>query len=85
MDTELKGRLVLQEYNDEALSWDEQPESVKQATREVMTRFVDKVREVRAKYLAKGWLTDDSLAFGYLMAHAERCADGHWYEEDAAL
>ena len=85
MDTELKGRLVLQEYNYEALSWDEQPESVKRTTREVMTRFVDKVREVRAKYLAKGWLTDDSLAFGYLMAHAERCADGHWYEEDAAL
>ena len=85
MDTELRGRLVLKEYNYNAASWDEQPESVKRTTREVMTRFAEKVREVRSKYLAEGWVEDDSLAFSYLMAHAERCGHGWWREEDEAL
>ena len=85
MDTELYGRLtqIDSEYNSK--TWDELPESVKQATREVMTRFAEKVREVRSKYLAKGWVEDDSLAFSYLMAHAERCGYGWWREEDDAL
>ena len=85
MDKELRGRLVLKEYNYNAASWDEQPESVKRTTREVMTRFAEKVREVRSKYLAEGWVEDDSLAFSYLMAHAERCGQGWWREEDEAL
>jgi len=85
MDTEVCGRLVLKEYNYDAISWDDQPESVKQTTREVMTRFAQKVREVRTKYLAKGWVEDDSLEFSYLMAHAERCGQGWWREEDNAL
>jgi hypothetical protein len=85
MDKELRGRLVLKEYNYNAASWDEQPESVKRTTREVMTRFAEKVREVRSKYLAKGWVEDDSLAFSYLMAHGERCGHGWWREEDDAL
>ena len=55
------------------------------ATNEVLERFANKVREVSAQYLAEGWLTDDSLAFGYLMAHAERCAQGIWRKEDEAL
>ena len=55
------------------------------ATNEVLERFANKVREVSAQYLAEGWLTDDSLAFGYLMAHAERCAQGIWREEGKAL
>jgi len=85
MDTELYGRLtqIDSEYNSK--TWDELPESVKQASREVMTRFAEKVREVRSKYLAKGWVEDDSLAFSYLMAHAERCGYGWWREEDDAL
>ena len=85
MDTELYGRLaqIDSEYNSK--TWDELPESVKQATREVMTRFAEKVREVRSKYLAKGWVEDDSLAFSYLMAHGERCGHGWWREEDDAL
>lgn len=57
----------------------------KRTTAEVMRRFAEKVREVRSEYLAKGWITDDSLAFSYLMAHAERCAQGWWREEDEAL
>ena len=85
MDTELRGRLILKEYNYNAASWDEQPESVKRTTREVMTRFAEKIREVRSKYLAKGWVEDDSLAFSYLMAHGERCGHGWWREEDDAL
>lgn len=45
--------------------------------------FAGKVNQVHAQYLANGWLADDSLAFGYLMAHAERCAQGSWGGEDA--
>ena len=52
------------------------------ATAEVMDGFAGKVSQVRAQYLANGWLADDSLAFGYLMAHAERCAQGSWGGED---
>ena len=85
MDTELYGRLtqIDSEYNSKP--WNELPESVKQASREVMGQFARKVREVRSKYLAKGWVEDDSLAFSYLMAHAERCGHGWWREEDDAL
>lgn len=51
----------------------------------VFERFAEKVREVRAKYLAKGWIEDYSLEFNYLMAHAEWCSRGYWREEDEAL
>lgn len=85
MDKELCGRLVLKEYNYNATSWNDQPESVRRTTTEVLNRFADKVREIRAEYLAEGWVTDDSLSFNYLMAHAERCGHGWWREEDDAL
>ena len=52
---------------------------------EVMKLFAKKVREVRSKYLAKGWVADDSLEFAYLMAHAQNCGYGIWREEDNAL
>lgn len=55
------------------------------ATNEVLERFAEKVRKVRAQYLAENWITDDSLEFGYLMAHAERCGQGIWREEDKVL
>lgn len=54
------------------------------STAEAMRRFAEKVVEVREAYLPEGWLADGSLAFGYLMAHAERCGDGLWRKEDAA-
>ena len=85
MDKELCGRLVLKEYNFNASLWSEQPESVRKTWKEVLGRFADKVREVRTEYLAEGWVTDDSLSFGYLMAHAQRCGQGWWREEDDAL
>ena len=85
MDKELCGRLVLEEYNFNAASWNDQPESVRRTTTEVLNRFADKVRAIRAEYLAEGWVTDDSLEFSYLMAHAERCGHGWWREEDEAL
>ena len=85
MDKELRGRLVLKEYNDNATSWSEQPETVKRTWNEVLGRFAEKVREVSSEYLAEGWLEDDSLAFSYLMAHAQRCGQGWWREEDEAL
>lgn len=84
MDSELCGRLVVKGY-DESLPWDEQPESVQRAQSDVMNGFVAKVREVRSKYLAEGWIADDSLAYLYLMDHAERCGYGIWREEDNAL
>ena len=85
MDTELQGRLVLKDYNDDAMSWSEQPESVKRTWKEVLGRFAEKVREVRSAYLSEGWVDDDSLEFTYLMAHAQRCGQGFWREEDEAL
>ena len=85
MDREVQGRLVLKDYNDNATSWDEQPESVKSTTKEVLNRFAQKVREVRSEYLAEGWVRDDSLEFAYLMAHAQNCGYGVWREEDDAL
>ena len=85
MDKELRGRLVLKEYNYQAFSWSEQPESVRRTWAEVLNRFAEKVREVRALYLSEGWLTDDSLAFSYLMAHAQLCGQGWWREEDDSL
>ena len=85
MDTELYGRLtqIMRSYN--TYSWSEMPDAGKRASNEVLSRFAEKVREVRSKYFAKGWLTDDSLAFNYLMSHAERCGYGWWREEDEAL
>ena len=85
MDKELRGRLVLKDYNDDAMSWSEQPESVKRTWKEVLGRFAEKVREVRSAYLSEGWVDDDSLEFTYLMAHAQRCGQGFWREEDEAL
>lgn len=81
MDTELYGRFVTKNFK----PWDEQPESFKQFVSDQLWRFADKVREVRSKYLAKGWVEDDSLEFGYLMEHAQRCGYGFWREEDEAL
>ena len=81
MDTELYGRFVTKDLK----PWDEQPESFKRFVSDQLGRFADKVREVRSKYLAKGWVEDDSLEFGYLMEHAQRCGYGWWREEDDAL
>jgi len=85
MDTELYGKLtqIHREYNFKP--WNELPETAKRASNEVMGQFARKVREVRSKYLANGWVEDDSLAFSYLMAHGERCGSGWWREEDEAL
>ena len=70
MDRELYGQLVEKDDRTKA---------------EVMGRFVDKVREVRNQYFAEGWIADNSLEFLYLLAHAERCGDGYWREEDDTL
>ena len=52
---------------------------------DAMKLFAKKVREVRSKYLAQGWIADDSLEFAYLMAHAQNCGYGFWREEEQAL
>lgn len=54
----------------------------KNITGELMMQFIEKVREVRDKYLHPGWLDDDSLAFGYLVAHAERYGQDLHQEEE---
>lgn len=77
MDSELQGKLLSKGYDPNA-TWRHQSESVHRAADELLGRFANKVREVRSKYLAKGWVEDVSLAFGYLMAHAERCLLGDW-------
>ena len=81
MDRELYGRFVTKDFK----PWDEQPESYRQFVSEALGRFADKVREVRSKYLGKGWIADGSLAFAYLMEHAQQCGRGFWREEDNAL
>ena len=81
MDKELYGRFVTKDFK----PWDEQPESFKQFVSDQLGQFANKVREVRSKYLGKGWITDGSLAFAYLMEHAQRCGQGWWREEDDAL
>lgn len=81
MDRELCGRFVTKDFK----PWDEQPESFKQFVSDQLGRFADKVREVRSKYLAEGWVEDHSLEFSYLMDHAQRCGYGEWREEDDAL
>lgn len=85
MDKELYGRLtqIGRSYN--VFSWNELPDAGKRASNEVLERFAEKVREVRAEYLAAGWVTDDSLSFSYLMDHAQRCGYGWWRKEDEAL
>ena len=84
MDKEVKGRLMLEEYNPDD-PWSEQPESVKRATSEVLGHFADKVREVRDRDFGKGWIADYSLEFNYLLAHAERCGRGWWNGEEGIL
>jgi len=81
MDKELYGRFVTEDFK----PWDEQPETFKQFVSDQLERFSDKVREVRSKYLAKGWIRDHSLEFAYLREHAIRCGQGIWREEDDAL
>ena len=72
-------------YDPYSSLWSQQPESVRRVATELMKRFAEKVREVREKYLAEGWIDDNSLSFSYLMAHAERCGRGWWNKEDAVL
>ena len=85
MDTELCGRLVLRDQDNNVIMWNDQPELMERVTAEVLGRFAEKVREVRAQYLAEGWIADNSLEFYYLMDHAQRCGHGYWREEDEAL
>ena len=85
MDRELYGRLKQIERSYNVFSWNELPDTGKRDSNEVLEQFAEKVHEVRKEYLAEGWVTDDSLSFGYLMDHAQRCGYGWWREEDEAL
>ena len=85
MDANVYRRLMLKGFDPDSSLWSQQPESVRRKAKEVLGRFAEKVREVRSQYLATGWVSDDSLEFSYLMAHAELCGRGWWREEDEAL
>ena len=61
MEENVRGRL---HYSGRFVSWDKLPKSYRNKCDGVMRRFIQRVREVRAQYLAKGWLSDHSLAFG---------------------
>ena len=82
MEENVRGRL---HYSGRFVSWDKLPKSYRNKCDGVMRRFIQRVREVRAQYLAEGWVADDSLEFAYLMAHAQNCGYGIWREEDEAL
>lgn len=85
MDAEVQGRMMLEGYDPYSSLQSQQPESVRRMADKVLGAFAEKVREVRTKYLAGGWIDDHSLEFSYLMYHAERCGRGYWREEDDAL
>lgn len=82
MDKNVRGRL---HYNGPFVSWDKLPKSYRSRYDDVMRRFIEKVHEVRAKHLGKGWLTDRSLAFGYVLAQAEFIGGYMTSEENNAL
>ena len=85
MDEQLCGRLSMIERRYHVNSFEELPEEGRHAANEAMSQFAERVRYVRDKYLAKGWIEDNSLAYLYLMDHAQRCGYGFWREEDDAL
>jgi hypothetical protein len=83
MNKDVRGRLCRKGYS--ATQLDELPEEVRRKIADTADAFVDKVHELRDRYLAKGWLPDQSLEFNYLVAHAERIG-GYWdSDEDCAL
>jgi hypothetical protein len=75
MNTEKQVRKVMKDYNPETPLWKDQPETFRKASEEMMKRFAAKVREIRDQHLGQGWLTDVSVEFEYLMAHAQR----YWF------
>lgn len=52
----------------------DQPKRVKREVGLLLRIVADLIRDVRDKELGEDWLSDDSLEFSYLMAHAERIA-----------
>lgn len=79
----LEAAQVLFEYMDKEV-YGRLKDADKKTTEKVMGRFVNKVREVRSQHFGKGWLSDGSLEFAYLIAHAEVCGRGWWREEVGA-
>jgi len=49
----------------------EQSEEVRRNVNTGLKQVADFIRDIRDKEFAEGWLDDDSLAFSYLMSHAE--------------
>lgn len=75
MDKNVRGRMRHKGYK--VSQWGEMPEELRRKILDVSSAFFEKVREVREKYLGKGWLTDQSLEINYLSTHAERIG-GYW-------
>jgi hypothetical protein len=79
MNREVRGRL---RAKGKVASWGDMPKSFQDNYDDVMRRMSRKVREVRAKYFAKGRLEDHSLAFGYVLGQAEFIGGYMTSEED---
>ena len=80
MDKNVRGRMYHEGYT--VSQWKKMPEEMRCRITDTANAFVDKVREVREKYLGKGWVADRSLEINYLVTHAERIG-GYWdYDED---
>lgn len=80
MDKNVRGRMHHEGYT--VSQWKKMPEEMRCRITDTANAFVDKVREVREKYLGKGWVADRSLEINYLVTHAERIG-GYWdYDED---
>ena len=81
MDKEVYGKMVAEEF----CSTKRQKAVVKRRHTMVMNRFVERMQLTRQIYLHNHMFEDYSLAYNYLMAHAQRCGNGCWRKEEDAL
>lgn len=81
MDKEVYGKLVAKD----SPSRNDQTKALTRRQKMVMERFAEKIRDMRFSRLFNEKLEDYSLAYNYLMAHAQRCGNGCWRKEEDAL
>lgn len=81
MDKEVYGKMVAED----SPSRNDQTKALTRKQKMVMERFAEKIRDVRFSRLFNEKLEDYSLAYNYLMAHAQRCGNGCWRKEEDAL
>lgn len=60
---------------------DKQSPAFYESAQYAMSYFYTEIDYIRETFLSEGWLQENSLSMFYLIAHAERCLTGEWYEE----